>query len=87
MGSQPSLRVRLPSQVRFVQGTPNQLKETAGEWVFEPRPILPGKTESFTITYQANQAGAADFVLLLEADCLNNKPLSKNQRVEINNAK
>jgi len=81
------LRVQLPSLVRFVQGSPNQYKETAGELVFEPRPILPGKTESFTITYEAKQVGAADFVLLLEADCLNNKPLSKNQRVEINNAK
>lgn len=81
------LRVQLPSQVRFVQGTPSQYKETAGELVFEPRPVLPGKTESYLITYEAKQAGPADFQLLLEAECLNGKPLSKNQRVEINNAK
>ncbi len=79
------LRVELPANVRFVQGTPKQYKETASEVLFDARPIPPGTTEIFTITYEAKQSGPGNFRLTLEAESLNSKALTKEQVVQINN--
>ena len=79
------LRVEHPANVRFVQGTPKQYKETASEVIFDARPIPPGQTETFTITYEAKQSGPGNFRLTLEAESLNSKALTKEQVVQINN--
>ena len=81
------LRVELPPNAKFVEGSPKQYKEAGAEVIFEPRPIAPNGTETFTVTYEAKQAGPAYFRLRLEAESLGDKPLLKEQVVQINNAK
>ena len=81
------LKVELPDRVKFVEGSPKQYDLSGTTVIFKSRPLPPGQTETFTVTYEAKQAGPAHFRLLLEAESLNNKPLTKEQRVDINNAK
>ncbi len=81
------LRVALPANVTLVEGSPKQYDVADTEVIFKPRPLTPGQTETFTITYEAKQAGPANFRLLLEADSLGKVPLSKDQLVQINNAR
>ena len=81
------LRVELPTNVKLVEGSPKQYDVTEKEVLFKSRPLNPGQTEIFTITYEAKQAGPANFHLHLEADSLGKVPLSKDQLVQINNAR
>jgi uncharacterized repeat protein (TIGR01451 family) len=87
--TEKALRVRLelPEQVKFVQATPNAFDLAKNELVFKPRAIAPGQQETFTITYEAKSSGRAYFRMRLEADSLGDRPLLKEQAVEINNAK
>jgi len=79
------LRVELPANVQFVQGSPRQYTVNSSDVIFDARPIPPGATEIFTITYKANQSGPGNFRLTLEAESLNSKALTKEQVVQINN--
>ena len=81
------LKVELPDRVKFVEGSPKQYDLAGTTVIFKARPIPPGQTETFTVTYEAKQAGPAYFRLMLDGDSLGMKPLTKEQLVQINNAK
>jgi hypothetical protein len=81
------VRVELPDQVKFIQATPNAFTQAKNEVVFNAQTLAPGQNVTFTITYEAKTAGRAYFRMRLEADALGDKPLLKEQSVEINNAK
>ena len=81
------VRVELPDQVTMVQATPNAFDLAKTEVVFKPRTLAPGQQETYTITYEAKVAGRAYFRMRLEADALGDRPLLKEQTVEINNAR
>jgi hypothetical protein len=73
--------------VKLIQATPNAFELAKNELVFKPRSISPGQQETYTITYEAKTPGRAYFRMRLEADSLGDRPLLKEQAVEINNAK
>ena len=79
------LKVELPDQVKLVQGTPKQYDQAGTTLIFKPRPIPPGHKETFTITYEAKQSGPGNFRLTLESESLGDRPLTKEQVVQINN--
>ena len=79
------LKVELPDQVKLVQGTPKQYDQAGTTLIFKPRPIPPGQKETFTITYEAKQSGPANIRLVLESESLGDRPLTKEQVVQINN--
>ena len=81
------VRVELPEQVKFVQATPNAFDLAKNEVVFKPRTLSPGQQETYTITYEAKTPGRAYFRMRMEADALGDRPLLKEQAIEINNAK
>lgn len=81
------VRVELPEQVKLIQATPNAFDLAKNELVFKPRSVAPGQQETFTITYEAKTPGRAFFRIRLEADSLGDRPLLKEQSIEINNAR
>ena len=81
------LKVELPDRVKFVEGSPKQYDLAGATVIFKARPIPPGQTETFTVTYEAKQAGPAYIRLMLDGESLGKQPLTKEQVVQVNNAK
>ena len=76
------LRVELPQQVSMQQATPKN-RSSANMVEFDAVSVPANGEETFTITYKAERAGQAYFILKLAADTLGEQPLTKEQAVEI----
>ena len=76
------LRVELPGEVRFVQASPRN-QASANEVAFDGVSIPAYGSEKFTVTYRADRAGQAWFRLKLSAEALGDRPMTKEQSVEI----
>jgi len=82
-----TLKVDLPDRVKFVEGSPKQYDLAGSTVIFKTRPLPPGQTETYSVTYEAKQAGPAYIRLMLEGESLGKQPLTKEQVVQVNNAK
>ncbi len=76
------LRVELPGEVRFVQASPRSQAST-NEVAFDSVTIPAYGNEKFTVTYRADRSGQAWFRMRLSADVLGDRPLTKEQSVEV----
>lgn len=76
------LRVDLPQQVSVQQATPKN-RSSANMVEFDAVSVPANGEETFTITYKAERAGQAYFIMKLAADTLGEQPLTKEQAVEI----
>jgi uncharacterized repeat protein (TIGR01451 family) len=77
------LRMTLPSEVQPVDTGPVKANLEGNTLLFPPQALGPGKTIEFTLTYQGRSAGSAGFTLLLESESLGDKPLKKDQVIEV----
>ena len=77
------LRVELPDGVTLVQATPKEAQATKSEVLFPAVTVAPGDPQRFTLTYRADKAGTVFFRTTLEATGLGDRPLVKEQSVEV----
>lgn len=77
------LRIELPPQVRFVEGSPKYYQASVNEVAFDAVTVAAGRSETFTVTYRADRAEQASFRIRLSSDSLGDRPLTKDQSVEI----
>ena len=78
------LRVNLPADTaQFVQATPKGNRASANVVSFDEATIPAGGQETYTVTYKVIRAGQAWFVLRLDSDSLGDRPLTKEQVVEV----
>ena len=86
-GTEPArnarLRVELPDGVRVVQTTPKDVQATKSEVLFPAVTVAPGEPQRFTLTYTPSKAGTVYFRTTLEAPGLGDRPLVKEQAVEV----
>lgn len=76
------VRVELPGEVRFDQATP-RAENSGNEVVFDAETIPAGGTRTYTVTFKAERSGQAWFRMKLAAEVLGDKPITKEQSVEI----
>jgi len=82
------IRVTLPKEVRVSSTNPNKATQAEDEVLFAPLPILPGKSETFTVNFEAKQAGRAFFRMRLEEpETFGEKALIKEQPIEITSSR
>ena len=77
------LTVLLPPGVRIVEATPRDFNFQAASINFRPIDLPPGRTEVYSITFQADKPGPAHLSMKLASDTLGNFPLTKEQDVQI----
>lgn len=77
------LRVSIPPEVKIVETGPDKTTLDGTTVLFPMRSIAPGKTVEFTVTYEGRKDGQARFELMLEGQSLNDKPLQKQQTIEV----
>ncbi|HYH64962.1 MAG TPA: hypothetical protein VD866_09735 [Urbifossiella sp.] len=76
------LEVELPSEVAFIQATP-QVRAENGKVLFGPEAVVAGGERVYTITYRAERPGQAWFRFRLAADALGDRPLTTEKVVEV----
>lgn len=78
------LKVAIPPEVQVqLDNGPMRAMLDGATLSFPPQALAPGKSVEFAVTYQGRTAGQARFALLLEGESLGDKPLSKDQTVEV----
>ena len=78
------LRVELPAdRAQFIQATPRDSRAAANVIEFNEVTIPAYSNVTYSVTYRAERSGQAWFRLRLEADSLGDRPLTKEQAVEI----
>lgn len=79
-----TIRMVLPVEVRAATNASHPFTQAGDEIIFKPVTILPGKSTTFTLSFEAKKAGRAYFTLRLqEPDTLGEKDLVSQSAIEI----
>jgi uncharacterized repeat protein (TIGR01451 family) len=77
------LRVEIPDGVTLVSTSPKDAQATKAEVLFPAVTVRPREPQRFTVTFRADKPGIVYFRTSLEATGLGDRPLVKEQSVEV----